>query len=328
MSTTLEYYTAADLLHRTAPREGEVRLGEVLPTVDPQLWESEQPLPYKFVIVGVEEDFGVRANFGRGGAQHSFAAFLSFLCNMQDNRFFPTESVAVLGAVVATAREEDDQIVQLRKATAQNDFLVSSIVERIVRGGAIPIVIGGGHNNAYGCLRGTSSALGHPVSCLNIDAHTDLRALEGRHSGNGFRYAMEHGYLERYFMLGLQENYTPEYIWQFIEDHELVDYLSFDDYLSGEESLEEAYVRIAELLGSHFALEIDVDVIAQFPSSAQSISGFSYDQVREMVYALDVVPHYLHLCEGRIGSDQEAPIVGRGLALLVADFIKSHIFSE
>lgn len=328
MSTALEFYTKEDLQNRTARREGEVRLGEVLSTVDPHLWESDAPLPYKFVIVGVEEDFGVRANLGRGGAQHSFGAFLNYLCNMQDNRFFPSEAVAVLGAVVATTREADDQLVELRKATAQNDFLVSSIVERIVRGGSIPIVIGGGHNNAYGCLRGTSEALGAPVSCLNIDAHTDLRNLEGRHSGNGFRYALEHGYLERYFILGLQENYTPEYIWQFIEDHELVDYLSFDDYLSGEESLEEAYVRIAELLGSHFALEIDVDVISQFPSSAQSISGFSYDQVREMIYALDVVPHYLHLCEGRIAVPSEEPIVGRGLALLVADFIKSHIFSE
>ena len=95
---------------------------------------------------------------------------------------------------------------------------MQAVVERIRSGGAIPIVIGGGHNNSYGCLKGdSSSARKCNVNCLNIDAHSDLRALEGRHSGNGFSYAKEEGALGAYFMWGLQENYTPEYIWQYME---------------------------------------------------------------------------------------------------------------
>ena len=31
-------------------------------------------------------------------------------------------------------------------------------------------------------------------------------------------YAMKEGYLGQYFMLGIQENYTSENIWQRIED--------------------------------------------------------------------------------------------------------------
>ena len=124
---------------------------------------------------------------------------------------------AILGAIIPTQSIENDNVEALREATAAADATVQFVVERIRSGGAIPIVIGGGHNNSYGCLKGTAQAQGNAVNCLNIDAHSDLRALEGRHSGNGFSYAKEEGALGAYFMWGLQENYTPEYIWQYME---------------------------------------------------------------------------------------------------------------
>jgi formiminoglutamase len=328
MSTALEYYHQKDLLARTNVREGEERLGQNIATIGSALFESADPIPFKFTLLGIEEDFGVRANHGRGGADGAFQAFLSHFCNLQDNRFIPSDQIAVLGAIVATEKHEDSDINALRTATQENDLLVRKTIERIVLGGSIPIVIGGGHNNSYGCISGTAAAVGHSISCLNIDAHTDLRALEGRHSGNGFSYAKAEGSLGAYFMWGLQENYTPEYIWQFMEDHDDVEYLSYEDYLAGEEHFEDTLVRMGELLGDRYGIELDVDVIAEFPSSAQSISGFSLEYVRKLMYALDTLPHYFHLCEGRISSAEDSLRAGRGLALLVADFIKAHIYSE
>ena len=328
MSTVLEQYTKEDLLSRTSIRQGEERLGQSIAAVNESDWTNANSLPHKFIIVGIEEDFGVRANHGRGGADRAFQSFLNYFLNMQVNRFFPAESVAILGAVVATASVEDDNIEALREATAANDHTVSAVVRRITELGAIPIVIGGGHNNAYGCLKGSSEAKERSINCLNIDAHTDLRSTEGRHSGNGFTYAAEAGYMANYFMLGLQENYTPEYIWQTIEHNDAFNVASFEDLQSGELTQDEALIHVAEHLGMEYALELDVDVIANFPSSAQSVSGFSFDQVRQIIYALDMLPHYFHLCEGRVTSEEEHAVVGRGLALLVSDFIKAHIYSE
>ena len=328
MSTVLEQYTKEDFLSRTSIRQGEERLGQSIAAVNESDWTNANSLPHKFIIVGIEEDFGVRANHGRGGADRAFQSFLNYFLNMQVNRFFPAESVAILGAVVATASVEDDNIEALREATAANDHTVSAIVRRITELGAIPIVIGGGHNNAYGCLKGSSEAKERSINCLNIDAHTDLRSTEGRHSGNGFTYAAEAGYMANYFMLGLQENYTPEYIWQTIEHNDAFNVASFEDLQSGELTQDEALIHVAEHLGMEYALELDVDVIANFPSSAQSVSGFSFDQVRQIIYALDMLPHYFHLCEGRVTSEEEHALVGRGLALLVSDFIKAHIYSE
>ncbi|MDA9367803.1 arginase family protein [bacterium] len=328
MSTVLEFYSSQDLLHRTSVREGETKLGQILPTISEADYNGAEPLKYRFVIVGIEEDYGVRANFGRGGADKAFQAFLQHFCNLQDNRFFPSHSTAILGAVIPTQSIDDDNVEALREATKAADATVQAVVERIRNGGAIPIIIGGGHNNSYGCLKGAAQVHGSNVNCLNIDAHSDLRALEGRHSGNGFSYAKEEGALGAYFMWGLQENYTPEYIWQYMENHDEVEYLSYEDYLTGEETMEAALIRVESLLGDRYAIELDVDVIAQFPSSARSSSGFTLEYVRSLLYRLDTEPLYFHLCEGRITNPMDHAHAGRALALLTADFIKAFIFEE
>ncbi|MDC0614967.1 arginase family protein [Schleiferiaceae bacterium] len=328
MSTVLEFYSSKDLLHRTSLREGETKLGQILPTISEADYNGAEPLKYRFVIVGIEEDYGVRANFGRGGADKAFQAFLQHFCNLQDNRFFPSHSTAILGAVIPTQSIDDDNVEALREATRAADATVQAVVERIRNGGAIPIIIGGGHNNSYGCLKGAAQVHGSNVNCLNIDAHSDLRALEGRHSGNGFSYAKEEGALGAYFMWGLQENYTPEYIWQYMENHDEVEYLSYEDYLTGEETMEAALIRVESLLGDRYAIELDVDVIAQFPSSARSSSGFTLEYVRSLLYRLDTEPLYFHLCEGRITNPMDHAHAGRALALLTADFIKAFIFEE
>ena len=328
MSTLLEFYTEKDLLHRTSVRSGETKLGQILPTITEADFSSDRRLKYRFVIVGIEEDYGVRANLGRGGADKAFQAFLQHFCNLQENRFFPAHSVAILGAIIPTQRIADEDLEGLRHATQAADATLTHTIDRIIRGGAIPIVIGGGHNNSFGCLQGAAQALGKAVNCLNIDAHTDLRALEGRHSGNGFSYAKKEGALGAYFMWGLQENYTPEYIWQYMENHDEVEYLSYEDYLSGEETMEATLIRVESLLGERYGIELDVDVIAHFPSSAESSSGFTLEYVRSLLYRLDTDPHYFHLCESRIASATDQRIAGRALALLTADFIKAYIFEE
>jgi formiminoglutamase len=57
-----------------------------------------------------------------------------------------------------------------------------------------------GHNNAYGCIKGAAKGLYKAgiiplvqINAINLDAHADFRPLEGRHSGNAFRYADEDG---------------------------------------------------------------------------------------------------------------------------------------
>src|SRR5690606_5784652 len=111
-----------------------------------------------------------------------------------------------------------DYLEKLGKLVNQIDTKVSVVVQKIVSEGKIPIVIGGGHNNSYGNIKGSSQALQRPVNVINFDVHTDFRALEHRHSGNGFSYAYHEVFVERYYIFGLHKNYTSEAVFTTLEE--------------------------------------------------------------------------------------------------------------
>jgi formiminoglutamase len=73
----------------------------------------------------------------------------------------------------------------------------------------VPIILGGGHETAYGHYLGYVGA-GGPVAILNLDAHLDVRPTHGElgHSGSPFRQAREHPTHplpgDRYVCLGAQ----------------------------------------------------------------------------------------------------------------------------
>ena len=151
----------------------------------------------KFVLFGIKEDIGVLANTGQAGAKNTWDVMLKALLNLQSNQFTTPENTLVLGHLEFSdlyARlselKTEKSLQTYRKSVEIIDQSVSQLVYEIVKAGKIPILIGGGHNNAYGAIKGSASALGTKINALNFDAHSDLRALEGRHSGNGFRYAM------------------------------------------------------------------------------------------------------------------------------------------
>src|SRR5690625_3632976 len=110
--------------------------------------------------------------------------------------------------------------------------MVFKMVSKIIESGKIPIIIGGGHNNAYGNIKGTSLALRKPINILNIDAHTDLRKTDYRHSGNGFSYARKEGFLKYYSMFGIHKNYTPQYIFDKCKGEEELSIQFFGDVMA------------------------------------------------------------------------------------------------
>lgn len=83
---------------------------------------------------------------------------------------------------------------RMSELVSKIDKEVVHIIRTIINCGKIPIIIGGGHNNSYGNIKGTALANGKPINAVNFDAHSDFRILEGRHSGNGFSYAHSEGF--------------------------------------------------------------------------------------------------------------------------------------
>jgi formiminoglutamase len=199
----------------------------------------------------------------------------------------------------------------------------------VKKNGKIPIAIGGGHNNAYGLIKGCALALKSKVNTINFDAHTDLRALEGRHSGNGFSYAMDEGFLKRYFIFGVHENYTSESIYNSIENNKNIDYISFESIdvrqeISFVKALEKGQNFVSK---QPYGLEVDCDAIAHCPSSAMTPTGFDSTKARQFVFDLakNSNASYLHICEAapKLNPKKKDFNVGKMITTLIVDFMAS-----
>ena len=219
----------------------------------------------------------------------------------------------------------------LHPFVVEMDRQISKLVEKIVIAGKVPIGIGGGHNNAYGMLKGTSLALGKSINALNLDAHADLRPRDYRHSGNAFSYAYVEGFLKRYFIFGLHENYITQAISENMEAwSEDIRFVTYDEMCirDGRNIMEEA-VKALEFLSESrtpFGVEIDCDVIENIPSSALTSSGFSVETARKLNYFFSRSENvaYLHICEAapKANNADEMVKVGKLISYLITDFIR------
>ena len=329
-----------DILSLTAVRKGETKLGEVV-----QVVESLEQLKEKkgrFVLLGIKEDIGIIANLGKPGSTSCWDWALKSILNVQSNAFIHGKELVILGALefeplLSQAQNldpaNDEDLKLLRKLTAEIDTHVSDVIRKIVGAGKVPVVIGGGHNNSFGNISGTSKALGHSLNVLNIDPHTDFRALEGRHSGNGFSYAREGGFLGKYAVYGLHEGYNSKAILENFEKDPTLTYTSFEELLN--KSDQERYQGFLDILNwlesGPMGLELDLDSITRFPVSALNPSGFTLNEIRTLIRATaglkDV--QYFHICEGspeRAANDLEREMLGKSIAYLVTDFIKGCSF--
>ena len=325
----LKVYNSKSAREFVTQRSGETKLGQKIRFIE--RLEELSKIDAKFVIFGIPEDIGVRANYGKAGTATAWKAFLSSFLNIQENEFTASEKILLLGEIDCSEEMEKasnlelsdpNYHVKLGELVETIDEVASATVKEIILAGKIPVIIGGGHNNAFGNIKGASEAFRKPINVLNIDAHTDLRQLEHRHSGNGFSYARKNRFLSKYAIFGLQQNYTPQYIFEEMDASEEIKYVLFENLFSArkEENFNEQLRFVSK---EEFGLEIDCDAIAGFPSSAVSPSGFTLDEVRSFMRVAGKQQKcaYLHICEA---IQQDDFSTGKALTFLVTDFIKSR----
>lgn len=339
-------FKQSDLAKITNFRNGEVKFGEKMITVpkDEKIIDFITQSDVKYIIIGIPEDIGIRANLGRPGAKTAWESAIQSIANIQHNRFCKGNSILILGQVDVSqelnlAKDLDENIPedrkQLFKIVEQIDKEVSHIIFSIVKAGKIPIIIGGGHNNAYGNIKGTALAKGKPINAINFDAHSDFRILEGRHSGNGFSYTFEEGFLKKYFVFGLHESYTSKSVLDAIKKlDDRVRYNTYDEIkIRHQKNFEQEMAQSLEFIKNDaFGIEIDLDAIPNIASSAMTLSGFSVEELRQFIYYFSKNQNasYLHICEGApsLGEEKNNHLIGKLIGYLVTDFIKGNSFSS
>ncbi len=337
----LNVFSSKDLAKITQHRSGEIKFGEKMITVPiNENWiEFITNCEAKFVLIGLPEDIGVKANLGRTGAASAFESTLKSLVNFQHNKFSKGSELIALGHIdfseemeiskkLETTDKEDRK--KLFSLVENIDKDVSFVISTIIKANKIPIIIGGGHNNAYGNIKGLALAKGIPVNAINFDAHTDFRIMEGRHSGNGFTYAFEEGFLKKYFIFGLHENFVSKSVFNTLKTiEERVKYVTYEEMAvrKSKNFSSEITNALKFISNTPFGLELDLDAIPNIPSSAMTLSGFSVEKARNFIHLVGKEENacYLHICEGAPDLDESNNnhLTGKLIATLILDFMKS-----
>jgi formiminoglutamase len=329
----LKVFGKADVQALTQVRRFETRIGERVQVVaEPAAWEQELAQSgARFAVVGVVENIGMRANLEAGEYHPLFHQFLPAFLNLQSNDFLEGDDILVLGyldftglsqVIEANAHTTEERAQAYRHATVQVDDALEHLVKIIAQYDIVPVVIGGGQNNAYPLLKGCAKGFVQSgllplaqVNAISVSTQAGYGPTEGRHSNNAFRYAEEDGYLEKFCLVGLKENLLTQNTWVDIVNNPFADCMTYEDlFVHEKRSVRQAVLHAIDFteeapcginIHSHYLLHQQADAIRLFVALA----------------ATHARPAYLLVSEG-LHAYTPAENTGRRAALLVYDFVK------
>jgi formiminoglutamase len=344
----LRIYSKHDILSLTHLRKFETKLGETIGVVSDasQLEMSIQQSEAEYILIGIPEDLGSKANESVGGTDTAWTPFLQAFLNIQSNDFLKGSEILLLGhfdfgdlesLIDSNASGRDERVEAYRHAVNVVDEEVEQLIKLVTSCQKIPIVVGGGHNNSYPLIKGAAKGLHKAglipiaqINCVNLDAHTDFRPAEGRHSGNGFRYAEEDGYLQKYCIIGAHENYIPQNVWIDIVNNPFIDLLTYEDiFILEKRNFTQAVAHATGFTEeTYIGLELDLDSIQDTLTSAMTPSGLTPLHARQYLTfaATDSKIAYVHICEGaaRLDDGRRSDTIGKLVSYLVSDFVKAR----
>lgn len=236
--------------------------------------------PPGVVLVGFACDEGVRRNQGRVGAAAGPRAIRVALANLA---WDPTAAVVYdAGNVLCPDRDLE---------AAQG--VLAGWVAAAAADGHRPLVLGGGHETAWGTFRGITAA--HPdatVGVINLDAHLDLRSDAIPNSGTPFRQVADwcaaNGRPFRYLCLGVSEASNTAALF------DRADALGagwFRDTDLAPWRLEELLAFVADFAAAvdrvHLSIDLDVLPAAVMPAvSAPAGRGVSLEAIEAVIAAV------------------------------------------
>lgn len=207
-----------------AAREGDPRVGQLIvrrrgpdgpPASDSPEAGTEPP---RAVVLGFPSDEGVRRNGGRPGASEAPNRIREELYGLTPDGSGDGDQ----GFHELLRATEDLGDLKVSGDVARDQEVLGQVVSRYLRQGSFVLILGGGHETAFGHFLGYVE-VDRRVRILNVDAHPDVRPWEaGRpHSGSPFRQALLHpsGCCRGYGVAGLGRHCTARAHRRFLAAH-------------------------------------------------------------------------------------------------------------
>jgi len=172
--------------------------------------ESSHQVSQSISLIGFSCDEGVRRNHGRTGAKLGPNCIREMLANLV---YSGTKALTDLGDIECVGDELEE---------AQYDLSV--LVADTIKQASLPVVLGGGHEVAWGTFQGIRNVYPKSkVGIINFDAHFDLRPLEPKgSSGTPFRQAAlwseDHEVDFDYFVLGINPSVNTPLLFDYAKE--------------------------------------------------------------------------------------------------------------
>ncbi|MGI9283775.1 MAG: formimidoylglutamase, partial [Pseudomonadales bacterium] len=193
-----------------------------------QCWNRDSNLNHNAALLGFACDEGVRRNNGRVGAYEGPRAIRSALANMaylSETRVFDAGDVFC----------DDENLEQAQTLLAQH-------ISHILAHDGFPLVLGGGHEMAWGSFQGIVQHLndtdaGKNLGIINFDAHFDLRNPKTLpNSGTPFRqmtnWCQANGMPFHYEVFGINPTANTSALFHFAQQHDVAWHTDLDCSLS------------------------------------------------------------------------------------------------
>ncbi len=270
---------------RTDPLDGEEgnRWHHVIEMVDlsePNTSQAKEQ--HNIAFLGFCSDEGVRRNKGRVGAQAGPASIRKFMANQAVH--FVNSRVRLYDA---------GDVICKGDGLEQAQEMLGKKVSLLLQNNYFPILLGGGHEIAYGHFLGIFDYLStqkKTVGIINLDAHFDLRNYESQGS-SGTPFLQIAKMLDKepmkfqYLALGIDEASNTKALFNRVQSLG-VDWVSSDEIVNdGVEVAYQAIEHMSEKVDQIY-LTIDLDVLngAYAPGvSAPGVIGLKPHAVRQII---------------------------------------------
>ena len=214
-------------------------------------------------IIAYACDEGVRRNLGRVGAVNGpneiRNAMAKMAWHLKGNRVYDCGNIVCLGSNMEEAQES-----------------LAISIDQILSAGSFPIVLGGGHDMAYGHYNGIrrfedrKESL-QKIGIINFDAHFDLRKLvDIGNSGTPFyQIAQEEKAMGReihYLPVGIQREANTVGLFETAKAHNV-------DYILSDEIQLDNYSRIDSFIQKVDVIYVTVDMDVFSSASAPGVSS-------------------------------------------------------
>lgn len=241
--------------------------------------EKLESLNETCVIIGFESEEGVRRNKGQLGAAKAPNALRSELAKLPW-KLSKEKRLADIGTIECIGND-------LEKSQKQ----LGEVVNEVLNKKMIPIILGGGHETAYGHYLGVRNHIGEDakLGIINIDAHFDLRPYDVQtSSGTMFRQILEQDENSNYFVLGIQRYGNTQELFDKADELD-VTYIYEEEMHRGQ--FEQVNIALEKFIQKHdyIMLTLCTDVLnAAFAPGVSAPSPFGLDPtiVRAIIKAV------------------------------------------